>query len=238
MKNLAKNRSNLGFGLKALLLVAVSFGSQAQQLDAIDQAARQNNSVQLQQLSQQSTDAYGAAYSNYRLAVAAAVQGDEATLKPALMTAAEQLDTLLQGQPEQNLQVEALALLASVRGMQAGYYPIKGAYYGKLSADAMAAARQLQPENPRVLLVGAILAFQTPAWFGGDKKAALQQADAAVTAFAAPCQHICWGKEEAYVWRGLAKQDTGDKAGAQADWQQALQLSPDYQWPAQLLQRQ
>lgn len=238
MKNLAKNRSTLGLGCKALLLLVASFGSQAQQLDAIDQAARQNNSAQLQQFSQQRTDPYGVAYSNYRLAVAASVQGDEATLKPALTTAAEQLDTLLKGQPEQNLQVEALALLASVRGMQAGYYPIKGAYYGKLSADAIAAARKLQPENPRVLLVGAILAFQTPTLFGGDKKAALKQADAAVTAFASPCQQICWGQEEAYVWRGLAKQEMGDNTGAQADWQQAVQLKPDYQWPAQLLQRQ
>lgn len=237
MKKLANNLSTIGFSLKALLLVTASFGSQAQQLDAIEQAARQNNSALLLQLSQQSSDAYRSAYSHYRLAVAASVQGDEATLKPALMTAAEQLDTLLQEQPEQNLQVEALTLLASVRGMQAGYYPIKGAYYGKLSADAMAAARQLQPDNPRVLLVGAILAFQTPTLFGGDKKAALQLADAAVTEFAAPCQQICWGQAEAYVWRGLARQEMGDKAGAQADWQQALQLHPDYQWPAQLLKR-
>ncbi len=47
MKNLAKNRSTLGLGCKALLLLVASFGSQAQQLDAIDQAARQNNSAQL-----------------------------------------------------------------------------------------------------------------------------------------------------------------------------------------------
>jgi len=38
------------------------------------------------------------------------------------------------------------------------------------------------------------------------------------------------------IWRGLAKKEAGDLSGAKADWQQALQLAPDYGWAKKLLQ--
>ncbi len=205
-------------------------------LHAIDLASQQLDVQALQQFSQQAQDDYQFAYAQYRLAVTASVRADEAVLKPALSAAAERLEQLIASEPAATLKTEALALLALTRGMQAGYYPIKGMYYGQLSSKALATATALQPQNPRVTLAAAILAYQTPTLFGGDKKAALQHANAAISAFAAPCQDICWGQAEAYVWRGLAKKADGDLSGAKADWQQALQLAPDYGWAKQLLQ--
>ncbi len=208
----------------------------ANPLSAIDLASQQLNVQALQQFSQQAQDDYQFAYAQYRLAVTASVRADEAVLKPALTATAERLEQLIAAEPAVTLKAEALALLALTRGMQAGYYPIKGMYYGQLSGKALDAATALQPHNPRVALAAAILAFQTPTLFGGDKKAALNHANAAIGAFAAPCQDICWGKAEAYVWRGLAKKEAGDLSGAKADWQQALQLAPDYGWAKKLLQ--
>lgn len=205
-------------------------------LAAIDAASQQQDVVALQQQTAVAQDDYQFAYAQYRLAVAASVRGDEKLLKPALEAAAERLEQLLKAEPEPDLAVEAWALLALTRGMQAGYYPIKGAYYGKLSGDALAKSKALQASNPRVLLASAILAYQTPTLFGGSKKEALTQAEAAVLAFATPCQQICWGQAEAYIWRGLAKAEAGDNAGAKADWQQALRLVPDYGWAKKLLQ--
>lgn len=206
------------------------------QLAAIDLASQQLDVQALQQFSLQAQDDYPFAYAQYRLAVTASVRADEAVLKPALTAAAERLEQLIAGEPAATLKAEALALLALTRGMQAGFYPIKGMYYGQKSGQALQAATALQPQNPRVTLAAAILAYQTPSLFGGDKKAALNHANAAISAFAAPCQGICWGEAEAYVWRGLAKKEAGDLTGAKADWQQALQLAPGYGWAKKLLQ--
>lgn len=205
-------------------------------LAAIDAAAQQQDLAALQQQTAVAQDDYQFAYAQYRLAVAASVRQDEQLLKPALEAAAARLEQLLQAEPDTDLTVETLALLALTRGLQAGYYPIKGAYYGKLSNDALAQSKALQAGNPRVLLASAILAYQTPTLFGGSKKEALTQAEAAVVAFAKPCQQICWGEAEAYVWRGLARAEAGDKAGAKADWHEALRQVPDYGWAKKLLQ--
>lgn len=224
----------------ALLVAALGFtqpalADSAVSLNAIDTAAQQLDVAALQQQTNQAQDDYLFAYAQYRLAVTASVRADEVVMKPALTAAVDRLEGLLQSEPAAELKVEALALLALSRGLQAGYSPIKGAYYGKLSNDALEQAMALQPTNPRVQLAAAILAFQTPTLFGGSKKAALTHSDAAITAFAQPCQHICWGQAEAYVWRGLAKAEAGDKAGAKADWTQALQQAPNYGWAKQLL---
>ena len=229
-------RSVFLLGALAVSQLAPAAEPAVNHLAAIDLASQQLDVQALQQFSQQAQDDYQFAYAQYRLAVTASVRADEAVLKPALSAAAERLEQLIASEPAATLQAEALALLALTRGMQAGYYPIKGMYYGQLSGKALAAATALQPQNPRVTLAAAILAYQTPTLFGGDKKAALSHANAAISAFAAPCQDICWGQAEAYVWRGLAKKAEGDLSGAKADWQQALQLAPDYGWAKQLLQ--
>ncbi len=223
-------------GCTVMLLSSCLFSAQAADLSAIDQAARQLDLTALQQQVQQASDDYAFAYAQYRLAITASLQANESLLNDALSAAAQRLETLIASEPAPTLKTEALALLASVRGLQAGYAPIKGAYYGALSGKALQAAKALQPDNPRVHLVAAILAYQTPSLFGGDKREALAQADAAVQAFSQPCQQICWGQAEAYVWRGLAKVEAGDQAGARADWQLALTQAPDYGWPKQLLQ--
>jgi hypothetical protein len=204
-------------------------------LNTIDAAAQQLDIAGLQQQVNQAQDDYAFAYAQYRLAVTASVRADEDVMKPALGAAVDRLEQLIKSEPAADLKVEALALLALSRGLQAGYSPIKGAYYGKLSSDALEQAMALQQNNPRVQLAAAILAFQTPTLFGGSKKDALTHSDAAIAGFAQPCQQICWGQAEAYVWRGLAKADAGDKAGAKADWTQALQQAPNYGWAKQLL---
>lgn len=219
----------------AIAAVLLSGHVAAASLTEIDTAARTLDVAALQQQSNSSQDDYPFAYAQYRLAVTASVTGkDEALVKNALTAAAQRLE-LLSRSGDARMQAEALALLASVRGMQAGLSPLKGIYYGRLSDNAVQAAAALDAHNPRLLLVQAILAYQTPALFGGSTKDALHYADAAVAAFSQSCSGICWGAEEAYLWRGLAKKANGDIEGANADWQRALQQAPDYGWARQLL---
>ena len=98
-------------------------------------------------------------------------------------------------------------------------------------------AEQLAPLNPRVTLVKAIAAYNTPAMFGGSMQQAKTLASSAIERFNQPCENICWGEAEAYTWRGLAKQELGDAQGAIEDWQQALQVEKDYGWAKFLLQQ-
>ncbi|MBW3531784.1 tetratricopeptide repeat protein [Shewanella sp. NKUCC06_TVS] len=198
----------------------------------VDAASNAMNLTQLQQLSG-STQDYDKAYANYRLAISANVMGQKTLASSALTTAQTTLEALETSQAN----AESLALLSSVYGMQIALDNSKGATLGMKSAKAIAGAEQLEPQNPRVALVKAIAAYNTPAIFGGSMQNAKTLATTAIERFAQPCGNICWGEAEAYTWRGLAKQELGDSQGAIEDWQQAIKVQADYGWAKFLLQQ-
>ncbi|MCU8013743.1 tetratricopeptide repeat protein [Shewanella sp. SM74] len=198
----------------------------------VDAASNAMNLTQLQQLSG-STQDYDKAYANYRLAISANVMGQKTLASSALSAAQTTLEALETSQAN----VESLALLSSVYGMQIALDNSKGATLGMKSAKAIASAEQLEPQNPRVALVKAIAAYNTPAIFGGSMQNAKTLATTAIERFAQPCDNICWGEAEAYTWRGLAKQELGDSQGAIEDWQQAIKVQADYGWAKFLLQQ-
>ncbi|RBP76700.1 hypothetical protein DET47_11663 [Shewanella putrefaciens] len=198
----------------------------------VDAASNAMNLTQLQQLSG-STQDYDKAYANYRLAISANVMGQKTLASSALTTAQTTLEALETSQAN----AESLALLSSVYGMQIALDNSKGATLGMKSAKAIAGAEQLEPQNPRVALVKAIAAYNTPAIFGGSMQNAKTLATTAIERFAQPCDNICWGEAEAYTWRGLAKQELGDSQGAIEDWQQAIKVQADYGWAKFLLQQ-
>ncbi|MGI2128557.1 hypothetical protein [Shewanella oncorhynchi] len=198
----------------------------------VDAASNAMNLTQLQQLSG-STQDYDKAYANYRLAISANVMGQKTLASSALTTAQTTLEALETSQAN----AESLALLSSVYGMQIALDNSKGATLGMKSAKTIAGAEQLEPQNPRVALVKAIAAYNTPAIFGGSMQNAKTLATTAIERFAQPCDNICWGEAEAYTWRGLAKQELGDSQGAIEDWQQAIKVQADYGWAKFLLQQ-
>lgn len=198
----------------------------------VDAASNAMNLTQLQQLSG-STQDYDKAYANYRLAISANVMGQKTLASSALTTAQTTLEALETSQAN----AESLALLSSVYGMQIALDNSKGATLGMKSAKAITSAEQLEPQNPRVALVKAIAAYNTPAIFGGSMQNAKTLATTAIERFAQPCDNICWGEAEAYTWRGLAKQELGDSQGAIEDWQQAIKVQADYGWAKFLLQQ-
>lgn len=198
----------------------------------VDAASNAMNLTQLKQLSG-STQDYDKAYANYRLAISANVMGQKTLASSALSAAQTTLEALETSQAN----AESLALLSSVYGMQIALDNSKGATLGMKSAKAIASAEQLEPQNPRVALVKAIAAYNTPAIFGGSMQNAKTLATTAIERFAQPCDNICWGEAEAYTWRGLAKQELGDSQGAIEDWQQAIKVQADYGWAKFLLQQ-
>jgi tetratricopeptide (TPR) repeat protein len=224
--------------MKSLLLVTsmaiISLFAQADStsISAIDTAANHMNVKSLQSLAQQGDD-YQQAYAGYRLAISANILGQRDLAISALESAKDTLEPLTAS----SANADNLALLSSVYGMLIGLDNSKGAEYGAKAGATIAQAKALDPANPRVPLVQAIAAFNTPEMYGGSKQGAIDLSSKAIELYAIPCDNICWGHAEAYTWRGLAKQNLGDVDGAIADWQQALVVESDYSWAQFLLQQ-
>ena len=223
--------------MKTLLIAlsALTFTvAQAATIEHIDAASNNMDLKQLAVYAAENPADYNKAYANYRLAIMAGITGQKDQAEQALDLAQSTLEQLTGEQP----QADSLALLSSVYGMQIGNNPLKGALYGPKSNKAIAQAAELEPANPRVVLIKAINAYSTPTAFGGSKQSAIELSSKAIELYAQPCQQICWGHAEAYTWRGLAKQELGDKAGAIADWTKAMEIDSSYGWAKFLLTQQ
>ncbi|MCL1138034.1 hypothetical protein [Shewanella pneumatophori] len=204
----------------------------AESIENIDAAANQMDVNTLKSYSQQGAD-YQQAYANYRLAITANIVG-----QPTLaVSALEDAKTTLENLTSTSSTADSLALLSSVYGMLIAFDNGKAATYGPKAGKALAQAKQLEPNNPRITLVEAISAFNTPTMYGGSMQRAADLASQAIELYANPCDNICWGHAEAYTWRGLAKQNLGDLEGAIADWNTALTVESDYAWAQFLLQQ-
>jgi tetratricopeptide (TPR) repeat protein len=223
--------------MKTLLIALSTFTLSLAQAATIEQIDTATNQMDLQQLAMYAAENpadYNKAYANYRLSIMAGLQGQNDQAEQALDLAQATLEQMTATQP----QAESLALLSGVYGMQIGNNPLMGALYGPKADKAIKKAAELEPENPRVVLVKAIAAYNTPAAFGGSKQGTIELSSKAIELYAQPCQQMCWGHAEAYTWRGLAKQELGDKAGAIADWNKAVTLEPSYGWAKFLLTQQ
>ena len=129
---------------------------------------------------------------------------------------------------------EAYALLSSAYGLQIGLSPMKSMLLGPRVGKAAQKAKQLAPDNPRVVLSAAISDFNTPKMFGGSKEKGLQGFQRAAELFAQeeptdPVQPV-WGHKEAYAWLGIAYQGQGELESARAAFEKALEIDPDFGW--------
>ena len=129
---------------------------------------------------------------------------------------------------------EAWALLNSVYGLQISLSPMKGMLLGRRSKRALEKARRLEPDNPRVVLSGALSDFNTPGMWGGDKERAMEGFRRAAALFAeekpAGPLHPVWGHGEVHAWIGLAHLDRDERDQARAAFEKALEIEPDFGW--------
>ena len=94
---------------------------------------------------------------------------------------------------------------------------------------------ELEPGNPRVLLIDAISLLNKPSLFGGDREEALARLDRALDEIAANgTGRFSWGKADIYTWRGIAHQREGNTADAVQNFDEALVVVPSYRWAEQL----
>ncbi|NVK24273.1 MAG: tetratricopeptide repeat protein [Gammaproteobacteria bacterium] len=218
--------------LTSSLLFSTTIFAGQENIDQIEQAAGSLNINQLMEI-KDSLQGYDRALAHYRLALSANLTEQTKLAKQSINLAIELLEEL--NEQDQN-NTELLALLAQSYGYKIALEPIKGVYYGPKSAATLAKAEELDPNNPRVLLVKGIAALNTPAMFGGNMETAYESFNKAIDAYPQDTHSdFHWGHAEAYTWRGLIHMKNGHSELAKSDWQTALTLNPDYGWAKSML---
>lgn len=175
---------------------------------------------------------YYVALADFRLiALYGNARGDRARALAHADAAIAALERLVRRRPDC---AEAHALLGSAYGQKIGLRPVLGMTLGPRSGRALERARRLAPDNPRVVLLEAIGAYNTPRMFGGSRERAREGFERALRLFAArgpadPLQPD-WGHDEAYAWLGIAHRAEGRRDQARAAFEAALRLNPQYGW--------
>ncbi len=129
---------------------------------------------------------------------------------------------------------EGYALLGSALGWKAGLKPMQSMFLGPRANKMVAKAKELQPENPRVIMIGAVSDYNTPKMFGGDPVRAMKGFEEAIVLFEKeevqdPLMPA-WGHEEAYAWLGQGHLANGATDQARAALEKSLEINPDYGW--------
>ena len=184
---------------------------------------------------QQSLVRYTAAYVNWRLAVVPDGAPDDDGRDALLDDAVELLDENLAANDND---AESHALLASVYGLQISRSPLRGALLGIRAARASARAMELQPQNPRVLLLDGVGKLNTPRMFGGGEDRAeslLHRAVAAFTTEPSDRPWPRWGRVDAYAWLGQVMARRGDTDAARQYYLRALEIEPAFAWVRDVL---
>jgi tetratricopeptide (TPR) repeat protein len=175
---------------------------------------------------------YAIAYATWRLAYTSEPWDD---LAPALDEALGHLEKAV----ELNGRfADAHALAGAIQGALIGRNPALGMTLGPPSQASIAHARELEPGNPRVALIEGQSLFHTPEEYGGGidrAEAALRRALDLFAREPADRPWPNWGRPEAHAWLGQALLRRGDRAGARAQYQRALEIAPDFGWVKHVL---
>jgi hypothetical protein len=174
---------------------------------------------------------YVRAYADYQSAGLRRAPGERAERERSLNAAVLRLPQV-KGAP---WEAEAWAMESAILGEMIGLSSdpaTAGAELGPKSMELLDRAMKAAPESPRLLLFEGRALLFTPPEYGGDPGRGASLLQHAVQRFgAAPdASGPQWGHVEALVWLGVARQRTGDPAGARAAWQQALAIEPDHRW--------
>lgn len=139
---------------------------------------------------------------------------------------------------DENL-AEAHALLSSVYGRKIGAKPLLGMIMGPKADASIKKARQLDSDNPRIVYIEAMSLFHKPKTWGGSVERAIEGLKHATELFAQ--EEVTdpllpsWGHDEAYAWLGIAYMSEEQYDKAQAAFEKALELNPDFGWVREVL---
>lgn len=178
---------------------------------------------------------YSVAYADWR--IVGLTETSAANAAPLLEDAIRQLQEALK---LDSRHADASALLGSVYGAQIGVEPSRAMFFLPLISNALERATSLQPANPRVVLLRAINSYLTPPEYGGGAEAAEPLFERALALFdneSRGSDWPNWGRLDALAYLGQVKAERGDRKGARAAYEKALDLAPDYRRVRVLMSR-
>lgn len=169
---------------------------------------------------------YYAALLAYRLALLA--KNDEARAWPSTERCIDRLNGTLVLDPDS---AEALALQSACLALQSRLDPWRSPFAAPLSLARIDKALKLAPDNPRVLLLGAMSAGDRPRLFGGDSQQSFALLQRAVSAFerqsTRPQALPGWGAADAFTDLAEDYLGRGDTLAARNVLERALLVAPE-----------
>lgn len=200
-----------------------------------DEGAMQQARALFERVASASDDAVWAHYyiglANYRIA-GPLLDSDEERAETYLDDGIDHLQAAVDSRPDL---AEGYALLGTLYGMKAQGGAIRGMRYGPRADEALARARTLAPDNPRVLLLNAVSLLNKPSRWGGDREKAVAALQRALQHFesAPPARDGLqpqWGHADAYAWLGIAHMKADRAEQARTAFEHALTIRPGYAW--------
>jgi tetratricopeptide (TPR) repeat protein len=184
------------------------------------------------------TLSYWLAYADWRTApLLMTRKGDKKAAKQRCQAGIDAATTALELDPRL---AEAYALRAGLLGYSIGLgNPALGMTLGPRIAADENKARELAPDNPRVILVEGIGTLHKPGFVGGGADKALARLKEAIARFEAETVTDplapSWGRDDAYIWAARASTRLKDHRGAHAYLLKALEINPDHGWARHVL---
>ncbi|HUO79617.1 MAG TPA: hypothetical protein VMU00_05700 [Steroidobacteraceae bacterium] len=127
---------------------------------------------------------------------------------------------------------EGLVLEAACAGYLGSLGGLHGSSAQRRSEARLAAARELAPRNPRVLLVTGLARWFRPGAGAAEHAEARQSFEAATRAFetvtASRPGEPSWGEAEAWLFVGRALEESGDGLGARNAYEKSLLIAPEF----------
>jgi len=193
------------------------------------------------------TRAYFRALAYYRLAQVLAT-AKKSQARDAIDSCGEEVDNAVETLPvvkygldetpeakHQRAEAYALATACTLAGREMTSIPFMGGHIGSRIEEAV----KLEPKNPRVRLVEALVAYDRAGKDVAEKSAAIQKLRAVTPMFEAARASASttpeWGGAEAYAFLGRALYDQRDVVGAREALERALLIAPDYAFAKRLM---
>jgi tetratricopeptide (TPR) repeat protein len=169
----------------------------------------------------------------YRLAVLESVHHPDR----ARASAERCVASLQQPTQEDAAASEALALQAACYRLLAKLKPVSAPYLSLKGGSAMHRALALAPQNPRVLLLDALVDYD----LHRERGAVTAELKKAVASFERERASVerppSWGAADAYAFLGRSLLEQGDAIGARGALEHALLLVPDFAFAHRLMAR-
>jgi hypothetical protein len=193
------------------------------------------------------TRSYFRALAHYRLAQVLST-GKKSQARDAIDECGEEVDRAVDALPKvpldldetpearhQRAEAYALGTACTLAGREMSSVPFGGGRIGSRIDDAV----KLEPKNPRVRLVEALVAFERAGKDAAEKAAAVQKLRNVTAMFevarAAASTTPEWGAAEAYAFLGRVLFDQRDVVGAREALERALLIAPDYGFARRLM---